>query len=654
MAYPTIAVNVSFGTSRYATPSFTTLPSADVQALDIDTGQHTELDGLNPGTLAVQLDNTARNYDPNATGGSHYPNVVPGKKVQVTATYSGTTYQLYNGWTTSWPNKYGLRTGVATLKAFGAFGYLQRAVCPDSYATTVLADSPTGYYRFTDVASHILTDSSGNNRHGHWYPDYLDVKTSDAVIKSDDLAVTLPGAPEVGEGLLPASVVPGLRPMSIEFWAKIDKIPKSLDEALYAGNQVFSTIVIGGGPNVRIYSVDGNFPGAIDWLITDSPVPSAWHTAESISVWSSSGVNAPGTYGICNGQPVHVVCTINAGGTAMAIYVNGVNRSFGAGVFSGTLNANPAYGPIHINWAAGWDGTAVLDELAFYSTALTATQVATHYAAGATPGLHDLTGARVGRILDLIGWPAALRDLEAGQTNLGVSEPAGSTALDYLTLVNNTEQGMLTESHHDSGKVRFQDRAGRLTDSRSSTVQTIFTDDFATLFFNVGAGYSAIDLATDDIPAANVVNVDWSGGTATVKNQTSIDAYGEIPITVKTLLETSDAANNLATWVVNEQSSLFTRVRSITIRPNEMSGTQADTAWVAVLSRQEGDRVRVIHTPTSSGTTIDQQSIVIGVEHHAADGVNHWETILHLRPAIMTAYWILGTSALGTGTVLSY
>jgi hypothetical protein len=87
VAYPTIAVKASLSTSRFATPSYTTLPAADVDAIDIEAGRKSELDGTNPGTLGVRLHNDTRTYDPRNTAGTYYPNLTPGKKVQVTATF---------------------------------------------------------------------------------------------------------------------------------------------------------------------------------------------------------------------------------------------------------------------------------------------------------------------------------------------------------------------------------------------------------------------------------------------------------------------------------------------------------------------------------------------------------------------------------------
>ena len=71
-------------------------------------------------------------------------------------------------------------------------------------------------------------------------------------------------------------------------------------------------------------------------------------------------------------------------------------------------------------------------------------------AAGAVPGLDDLPGDRIDRILDLISWPSGLRDLDAGQTVLGIDRSQGSQERYYsaeelefaVSLMNRVVAGM--------------------------------------------------------------------------------------------------------------------------------------------------------------------------------------------------------------------
>ena len=65
-----------------------------------------------------------------------------------------------------------------------------------------------------------------------------------------------------------------------------------------------------------------------------------------------------------------------------------------------------------------------------------------HYTAGAVPWLNDTTGTRVGRVLDLVGWPAGDRAIDSGASTLAAAQNIeGKTALDHLLAVEQTEQG---------------------------------------------------------------------------------------------------------------------------------------------------------------------------------------------------------------------
>jgi hypothetical protein len=879
MPFPTVAVKVSYGTTRFATPSYSTVTARDVLSIETQVGKESDLDGSNPGTLSVRLNNSDREFDPNNAAGAHYPNLTPGKQTQVTATYDatagqtaisyvgigalasgsnvsltpalpaglqaadpvtgrsadlmlilasirnsgtgtvntptgwtalltsgnvallgkyyetgdaaptvtfaagvvnattlaqcmafrgvdpditrvlgastsqlnasaqniavpglvapddnyahvlmawkqddwtgvgqlsgqfmteisdspsttgddagleiqyrlggfvgaatfsattltvtggavaisralvvalrpfrGTTYQIFNGYTASWPQQYGARTGTATLKATGPFGFLARTPIPDPYSAAVEATGPTAWYRLNEGSGMVLADSSGNGHHGRWVPELAEVKTSSGLVVGGDSAISLPAAPSVrAVGVIPPGAVTTLRPLSIEMWLKIDKIPVALTDPLDLGVQFLAMLLFRGGVNIRINTTTWTYPGAIEFLLADTDNVTTSSIAQAITAFDTG--NGVWYYNVCDGRVHHVVCTMNTAGTVLCIFVDGVDRAPVNNFSGGTVDAVPARSEIDLNHACGWDGTAIVDELAFYDSELDSATINAHYQAGAFPGLDDTTGARAGRVLDLIGWPAGLRDLDGGQTVLGVAEVGGVKALDYLDRVAASEQGWLSEAHADSGKVRFQSRTGRLTDARSTVAQTLFSDQATDIASNSAVVYSAIALASDDRPAANVVTVKWRGGDVVTSDQSSVDAYGEIPTTVDTILESGAEAENLAEWVLVQQSALFTRIRSVTLRPSAMNGTAADRAWTAALARQEGDRVRVVHQPASTGATIDQQLYIIGIEHHVAAGVEEWETTFHLAPAITTAYWVLGASLLGTTTRLAY
>jgi hypothetical protein len=269
-----------------------------------------------------------------------------------------------------------------------------------------------------------LVDSSGNGHHGRWVPELADVKTTTGLIAGSDSAVSLPSG-QFAVGKIPAAAMPSLKGQSIEFWVKIDKPPKPLDVPLELSAEMWSSLLFGGGVNIRVWAATSAYPGAVDFIIGDDASLMTAHLAIATTAFADTYWY----YNICDGRPHHVVCTINAAANLLCIYVDGIDRA-PFNNFVGTIASISAFAPIDINASPGWDGSCVMDELAFYNTELSATQVATHYAAGAVPWRGDTTGERIGRALTLIGWPASLTDLDDGQSVLGTFTGAGEKALD--------------------------------------------------------------------------------------------------------------------------------------------------------------------------------------------------------------------------------
>lgn len=554
--------------------------------------------------------------------------------------YRGTTYQIWDGWTDGWPNQFAAWSGQATMQASGPFKWLARQRLADVYSGVIAADTPEGWWRLN--SSTRLLDETGNGHHGRWAPTPVD--TTSGLIASDDDAVSLPSREHL-VGIVPASSIPALYPLSIEFWIIVSQPPTSLEDPLDLGSEDWSGIIAGGGINIRVYGTDLAWPGALDFIVVDGGSLALANIGVATTAYDTH------YYNIADGKPHHVVCTINAAANFMAIWVDGVDRA-PFNDFTGTLTAVAAFKDLEINPAPGWQGRTVMDELAIYTRTLTSAEVLEHYEAGHRPWEGHRTGDRIAAVLDLAGWPTGLTDLDAGQTVLGVTGHAGEQALDYLALVVTTEQGLLAEAH-DTGGIRFTDRRGLMVDARHAEVQVLFSDDPTDLAAGA-VSYREIGLASDDRPAANVVTVSWLDGTVEIRDDASVDAYGEITASVSTIIGSRSEAEALAQWVLTEQSALFHRVTSLTVRPSAMTGADAHAAWHALLGLREGDRVRAVHTPGNVGDPLDQELIVLGVEHKG-DGPGHvWETTVHVAAAVTTEYWLLGTSELGTETRLAY
>ncbi len=106
-----IAVQVAFNSDPFdAAPVWTDI-TRDVQNITIRRGRQTELARMEAGTATIRLKNAQGNYWPNNAGGLYFPNVLPGKKVRIMASYDSIGYYLYTGFAAGWPPKWLSKTG---------------------------------------------------------------------------------------------------------------------------------------------------------------------------------------------------------------------------------------------------------------------------------------------------------------------------------------------------------------------------------------------------------------------------------------------------------------------------------------------------------------------------------------------------------------
>lgn len=123
MALPTIQVRVAFASDPYdAVPVWTDI-THDVQKVIIKRGRQTELNRMEAGIAKIQLKNFQGNYWPNNAGGLYFPNVLPGKKVNIRAVYNAVTYDLYTGFAEAWPPSW--------LSKMGGVGSIITVNCAD-------------------------------------------------------------------------------------------------------------------------------------------------------------------------------------------------------------------------------------------------------------------------------------------------------------------------------------------------------------------------------------------------------------------------------------------------------------------------------------------------------------------------------------------
>lgn len=251
------------------------------------------------------------------------------------------------------------------------------------------------------------------------------------------------------------------------------------------------------------------------------------------------------------------------------------------------------------------------------------------------------TDTRIGAVLDAIGFPAGLRDLDTAlaqvqavdfaQPNDGGEQPA----LLHLQDVAEAEAGVLFVAR--DGKVTFRNRVQHA----GATIPSAVAFD--------GDDFDTITLSNNDEFTWNVFRVAREDGA-----QVEYDASSGAPRRVLTRdvmpMATDAQVRNVAEWL----HGVFGGEQRERIEDLHFHSLKRDGALLTdLLGLELRDLIRVQHTPTG-GDAVDETVAVEMISHTIT--AKDWQTTLGLAPlasAETADYWILGTSLLGTETVLA-
>lgn len=257
----------------------------------------------------------------------------------------------------------------------------------------------------------------------------------------------------------------------------------------------------------------------------------------------------------------------------------------------------------------------------------------------------QLSGARTNAILNQVGWPASMRDVDTGQQTLLVDPGTNRTALAALQTVEISEYGASYISA--SGDFTFQDR--NLTSSSIGSTPTVFADD------GTGIEYSSAKWVLNDNLVYNDASITATGlATQTASDATSIATYFTHSYKQSDLLmDSTTAAKNYALAYVASRKDTSVRCDSITLKD---LNTPSYTAGVAAaLGLDYFDTITVKSTqPAATGTsTLNKTLQIFGVSH--AITVSNWTTRFTCLEPIIDAFLISNADYGQIGiNVLSY
>ena len=251
------------------------------------------------------------------------------------------------------------------------------------------------------------------------------------------------------------------------------------------------------------------------------------------------------------------------------------------------------------------------------------------------------SGTRVNKILDQIGFPLSLRNIDTGDSTLQADPGTQRNTLDALQQVENSEfGGIFLDSQ---GRVNFKNRTAMI--STPSTAAWTFADD------GTGISYTNADVAFDDTTLLNSVTVTRVGGTAqTASDQPSIDKYFLHSGTRSDILvQTNTEALNQAQAILATRKDPEPRIDSIQINVYDDTNPSKPLSGI---DTELLDGVTVTKTMPGS-SSITQNSVVIGIHHDVTKA--SWNTTLFTSEPLLSGF-VLDSSIDGIlgEDVLSY
>jgi hypothetical protein len=258
----------------------------------------------------------------------------------------------------------------------------------------------------------------------------------------------------------------------------------------------------------------------------------------------------------------------------------------------------------------------------------------------AAVGANEDSGARIGRVLDSIGWPTDDRSIQAGNSLVQGTTLEGN-GLTELQLTQDSEQG---EFYIDAtGIPTFRNRHAILLDARSNTAQADFGDGGL-----VAAGeipYASTAVENDDVTLANRIRATNVGGVEQVAEDAASEARYLVKEYARTdLLLTSDAeALAWAQWKLGQLKDPELRFSQVAFNVPRVG--ESDTVWPVLLGRELGDRVTVTRRPPGGGDPNIRDCWVRGIEM-TSDGAD-FKTTFALQTTTRTNFWTIGHPTLG-------
>ena len=251
----------------------------------------------------------------------------------------------------------------------------------------------------------------------------------------------------------------------------------------------------------------------------------------------------------------------------------------------------------------------------------------------------QLSGARVNAVLDRpeVDWPADEREIDTGNsTMLGVLVAEGTSVLEYLQLVSNSEFGDLFIGK--DGKVVFRER-----NAVPNTPNLVFTDEVVAGVYQ-GIQFASVNNVYGSENLYNRILISNAASPALEASANDADSqtvYGPRSFSQGNLLVASQSELHfLADYLLARFKEPQYRFEAVTVVMDTLSAVNQD----AVLDLEIGDIVQVRFEPSDIPPAIEQYVRIIGISH---DWISTSKNITFALERLDFAIFILDNAVLG-------
>ena len=264
---------------------------------------------------------------------------------------------------------------------------------------------------------------------------------------------------------------------------------------------------------------------------------------------ASVAATSAGTWHDGQTHDVAVSATYAGGNVTVRILIDGANAvsttaACGWGLFDRVTIGGVPGGSLF---------TGTISHVAVYRSAVSDARLLEHRLSQSTGFAGERSDQRIARIASWCGIPAARLNLDVGNsTNIAHLDCTGLQPLEYMRRVEATEGGALFAAR--DGRLRFLNRASTYTaTSPAVTVPSYMVGRNARLAQNLQQ-------------VANIVTGSREGGaTLTLKDDTSINTYGEITASLSLLCGTDQEVESAVSWRLNRSKDPKVRFTSLTL-----------------------------------------------------------------------------------------